>query len=317
MTQPYEFKLTHDHSRWEHSHNFAFGHEQESEQRTLWVLLLASTMTVIEIALGYYFNSIAVFADGWHMSTHAIALGIGFLAYRVARQQAKNQNYTFGTGKVHALGGYTSAVILAFVAVFVAADSIWSLIHPGVIAFNEALIVAFVSLIVNLLSIRLLHVGGDHDHDHGHEHAKGHEHDINLKSAYAHVVVDAMTSVLAILALLGGKFMGWGFLDPIVGLISALIIAQWSYSLIKSAMKMLLDRSAGSEIREKIKTLIESDGDSKIADLHFWNIAPGRAASIISVITHNPVSVDVYKARLKGLDLAHVTVEVNMCERST
>jgi cation diffusion facilitator family transporter len=272
-------------------------------------------MTVVEIALGYYFNSIAVSADGWHMSTHAIALGIGYLAYHVARSYAQNQSYTFGTGKVHALGGYTSAVILAFVALFVAADSIWSLLHPGDIAFNEALIVAFVSLLVNLLSIRLLHIGEGHRHDHGHEHAKGHEHDINLKSAYAHVVVDAMTSVLAILALLGGKFMGWGFLDPVVGLISAAIIAQWSYSLIRSAMKMLLDRSAGNEMREKIKKLIEEDGDSKVADLHFWDIAPGRAAAIVSVVTHDALSVDTYKARLQKLYLAHVTVEVNQCER--
>jgi cation diffusion facilitator family transporter len=315
MTEPFKFKLVHDHSRWEHSHNFAFGHEQESERRTFWVLILATTMTVVEIALGYYFNSIAVSADGWHMSTHAIALGIGYLAYRVARSHAQNQSYTFGTGKVHALGGYTSAVILAFVALFVAADSIWSLLHPGDIAFNEALIVAFVSLLVNLLSIRLLHIGEGHGHDHGHEHAKGHEHDINLKSAYAHVVVDAMTSVLAILALLGGKFMGWGFLDPVVGLISAAIIAQWSYSLIRSAMKMLLDRSAGNEMREKIKKLIEEDGDSKVADLHFWDIAPGRAAAIVSVVTHDALSVDTYKARLQKLHLAHVTVEVNQCER--
>ncbi len=187
--------------------------------------------------------------------------------------------------------------------------------HPGVIAFNEALIVAVVSLIVNLVSIRLLHVGGDHGHDHGHDHAKGHEHDVNLKSAYAHVIVDAMTSMLAILALLGGKFMGWGFLDPLVGLIGALIIAQWAYSLIQSSMKMLLDRSVGNDMREKIKTMIEGDGGSKIADLHFWDIAPGRAAAIVSVDTHDAVTVDAYKARLKNLDLAHVTVEVNNCER--
>ena len=311
----YTFKLAHDNSRWEHSHDFAFGHEQESERRTLWVLILASTMTIIEIALGYYFNSIAVFADGWHMSTHATALGIGYLAYRVARQQAKNQSFTFGTGKVHALGGYSSALILAFVALFVAGDSIWSLLHPGIIAFDEALIVAVVSLIVNLVSIRLLHVGGDHGHDHGHDHAKGHEHEVNLKSAYAHVIVDAMTSVLAILALLGGKFLGWGFLDPLVGLVGAFIIAQWAYSLIRSSMQMLLDRSVGNEMREKIKTMIESDGDSKIADLHFWDIAPGRAAAIVSVVTHDAVTVDAYKTRLKDLDLAHVTVEVNNCER--
>ena len=311
----FNFKLAHDNSRWEHSHDFAFGHEQESERRTLWVLLLCATMTVVEITLGYYFNSIAVFADGWHMSTHAIALGIGFVAYRVARQQAKNQSYAFGTGKVHALGGYSSALILGFVALFVAGDSIWSLLHPGVIAFNEALIVAVVSLLVNLVSIRLLHMGEGHDHDHGHEHAKGHEHDVNLKSAYAHVVVDAMTSVLAILALLGGKFMGWGFLDPLVGLVGAFIIAQWAYSLIQSSMKMLLDRSAGQEMREEIKALIEGDGDSKIADLHFWDIAPGRTAAIVSVVTHETTSVDAYKARLKKLDLAHVTIEVNTCER--
>ena len=311
MTEPYKFKLAHDHARWKHSHNYAFGHEVESERRTFWVMLLTAAMTIIEIGAGWFYHSIAVFADGWHMSTHALALGIGYFAYRYARLHAKNSAYTFGTGKIHALGSYSSALILAFVALFVFGQSIWGFISPEVISYNEAIPVAFVALCVNLLSIKLLHVGGEHNHEDGH----GHEHDHNMKAAFAHVVVDAMTSVLAIIALLAGKYWHWTWLDPLVGIIGAIIIAQWALALLKNAMQMLLDRQPANNLLQEIQTKIESDGDSQISDLHLWNIAPGRLAAIVSVVSHQQRQADEYKLRLRGLGLAHVTVELNHCVR--
>lgn len=311
MTQPYKFKLAHDHTRYQHSHNFAFGHEVESERRTFWVMLLTAAMTIIEIGAGWYYHSIAVFADGWHMSTHALALGICYFAYRYARLHAKNNAYTFGTGKIHALGSYSSALILAFVALFVFGQSISGFISPEIISYNQAIPVAFVALCVNLLSIKLLHVGGEHSHEDGH----GHEHDHNMKAAFAHVVVDAMTSVLAIIALLAGKYWHWIWMDPLVGIIGAIIIAQWAWALLKNAMQMLLDRQPANNLLQEIQTKIESDGDSQISDLHLWNIAPGRLAAIVSVVAHENRQADEYKLRLKGLGLAHITVELNHCTR--
>ncbi len=311
MTQPFEFKLAHDHNRWKHSHNFAFGHEVESERRTFWVMLLTAAMTIIEIGAGWFYHSIAVFADGWHMSTHAAALGIGYFAYRYARLHAKNNNYTFGTGKIHALGSYSSALILAFVALFVFGQSVWGFFNPEVIAYNEAIPVAVVALCVNLLSIKLLHVGHGHDDHDGH----GHKHDHNMKAAFAHVVVDAITSVLAIIALVAGKYWHWTWMDPLVGIIGAVIIAQWAYALLKNAMQMLLDRQPANTLMADIKSKIESDGDSQIADLHLWQVAPGRSAAIISVVSHEQRQPDDYKLRLSGLGLAHITVELNTCQR--
>ena len=311
MTEPFKFKLAHDHARWKHSHNYAFGHEVESERRTFWVMLLTAAMTVIEISAGWFYNSIALFADGWHMSTHAAALGIGYFAYRYARVHSKNNDYTFGTGKVHALGSYSSALILAFVALFVFAGSMRGLFGAEQVSYNQAIPVAFIGLCVNLLSIRLLHVGGGHSHDDGH----GHEHDHNMKAAYAHVVVDAMTSVLAILALLAGKYLHWTIMDPLVGIIGAIIIAQWAFALIKTALQMLLDRQPSQKLMADIRNKIESDGDSQISDLHLWNVAPGRLAAIVSVVTHEQRQADEYKLRLRDLGLSHVTVELNHCVR--
>jgi cation diffusion facilitator family transporter len=311
MSTDFEFKLEHNHSQWKHSHNFAFGHEAESERRTFWVMLLTAVMTVAEITSGWLFKSIALFADGWHMSTHALALGIGYFAYRYARVHARNHDFTFGTGKVHALGSYSSALLLAFVALFVLVDSIWAFFGAEQISYNQALPVAFVGLIVNLLSIRLLHVGSGHSHGDGH----GHEHDHNLKAAYAHVVVDAMTSVLAILALLTGKYLHWWFMDPLVGIIGAIIIAQWSFALIKNALQMLLDRQPSGLLLKEIDERVVSDGDSQIADLHLWHVAPGRLAAIVSIVTHEQRQVEEYKGRLGSLGLSHVTIELNHCSR--
>jgi cation diffusion facilitator family transporter len=311
MSSEIEFKLQHSHSQWKHSHNFAFGHETESERRTFWVMVLTALMTVAEISAGWFYKSIALFADGWHMSTHAVALGIGYFAYRYARVHAKDHDYTFGTGKVHALGSYSSALILACVALFVFFDSIWAFFLAEAISYSQALPVAFVGLVVNLLSIRLLHVGQGHSHGDGH----GHEHDHNLKAAYAHVVVDAMTSVLAILALLAGKYLHWYFMDPLVGVIGAVIIAQWSFALIKSALKLLLDKQPSSALLKEINDKIISDGDSQIADLHLWHVAPGRLAAIVSVVTHEQRPVEEYRGRLSSLGLSHLTIELNNCPR--
>jgi cation diffusion facilitator family transporter len=307
----FEFKLAPDHQRHQHSHNFAYGHEAESERRTFWVMLLTGVMTLVEIAAGWMYNSIALLADGWHMSTHALALGIGYFAYRYARLHASNDDYTFGTGKIHALGSYSSALILAFVALFVLIDSGRALFGAEAISYDQAIPVAFIGLIVNLLSIKLLHVGGDHGHGDGH----GHEHDHNMKAAYAHVVVDAMTSVLAILALLAGKYLHWTLMDPLVGIIGSIIIAQWAYALLRNAMQMLLDRQPDKELVQNIKSKIESDGDSSISDLHVWQVAPGRNAAIVSILNHKNVSVDDYRMRLAVYNLAHLSIEVNTCER--
>ncbi len=311
MPTNFEYKLEHNHSQWQHSHNFAFGHEVESERRTFWVMVLTAVMMVAEITSGWLFNSIALFADGWHMSTHALALGIGYFAYRYARVHAANRDYTFGTGKVHALGSYSSALLLGFVALFVLVDSIWAFFGAEQVSYDQALPVAFVGLVVNLLSIRLLHVGGGHSHDDGH----GHEHDHNLKAAYAHVVVDALTSVLAILALLGGKFLNWWFLDPLVGIIGAVIIAQWALALIRNAVEMLLDRQPSHSLLKEINEKVTSDGDSQIADLHLWHIAPGRLAAIVSIVTHEERRVEEYKGRFQNLGLSHITIELNYCSR--
>ena len=309
MTQPYKFKLAHDHKRYKHTHNYAFGHEVESERRTFWVMLLTAAMTIIEIAAGWLYHSVALFADGWHMSTHALAIGIGLFAYRYARLQAKNPAYSFGTGKVHALGSYSSALILAFVAIFVFAESVRSLFGAEAISYDQAIPVAFVGLVVNLLSIKLLHVGHDHSESDGH----GHEHDHNMKAAYAHVIVDAMTSLLAILALLGGKYLHWTILDPLVGIIGAAIIAQWAWGLLKTAMQMLLDRQPSQELLENIKQRIEKDGESEVTDLHLWQVAPGRTAAIVSIVTHGKQQTAEYKSRIQDLGLAHVTVELHHC----
>jgi cation diffusion facilitator family transporter len=309
---------THNHSRWEHSHEYTYGHERENERRTMIVMLLTAVMMVIEITCGWLFNSMALLADGWHMSTHAAALGIGYFAYRYARIHAKNPDYSFGTGKVHALGSYSSAFLLAFVAFFVFGDSLWTLINPQPIQYNEALMVAVIGLVVNVVSIKLLHVGNhEHDDEHSHSHSHGHEHDHNLKAAYAHVIVDAMTSIFAIVALLAGKYFHWLWVDPLVGIVGAVIIAQWSYNLIRTSVGALLDRQPSEDITNQIKNSIQSDGDSQIVDLHVWEVAPGRLSAIVSVVSHEPRTVEEYRERLSSLGLAHLTVEFNQCNEKS
>jgi cation diffusion facilitator family transporter len=310
----------------EHDHSYFSGHEQEHERRTWIVVGITATMMVAEIICGVAFHSMALLADGWHMSTHAGALGIAGFAYLFARRQAGNPRFTFGTGKVGALGGYTSAVILAVIAFLVAAESLERLFHPVAINFNEAILVASLGLAVNLFSAWLLRDDHHHDHDHHHghdhddhhddHHEHAHHHDPNLRAAYLHVLADAFTSLLAIAALSLGKYRGWVQLDPLVGIVGSLVIANWAAGLLRLSSALLLDNSPDETLQQAIRKTVEADADNQVTDLHLWHVAPGKLSAIISLITDDPRPPAHYKALLKDFgQIVHVTVEVNRCEQ--
>jgi cation diffusion facilitator family transporter len=297
--------------KWQHGHRFNIedGHGERNTRR---VILLTLSMMVIEITAGYIFGSMALLADGWHMGTHAVALGITAFAYYYARKHSDNTNYSFGTGKVGVLGGFGSAVVLAIIALFMGVESIQRLISPVTIRFNEAIAVAVVGLAVNLISAYLLKE--KHHHSHGHESNHPH-HDHNLRAAYLHVIADALTSVLAIVALLTGKAFGWVWMDPIMGIVGALIITKWSYGLLVDTGRILLDRDVNQEVVEEIKSKIESDSDNRVTDIHVWRVGSQHLSAILSIVTHYPKSPDHYKELLSDYDeIVHVTVEVNACE---
>ena len=304
-------------SPWQHAHSYQTGIEAAAERRTRIVVILTALMMVAEIAAGSIFNSMALLADGWHMSTHAGALGIAAFAYWFARRHADDQRFTFGTGKVGVLGGFTSAIILCVVALLMTWESAARLKTAQTIAFNEALGVAMVGLAVNVVSAVILggtgH-GGHHDHnDHGHDHGHGH-HDQNLRAAYIHVVADAFTSVLAIAALLLGKYRGWWWMDPVMGFVGAAVILNWSWSLLKKTGSVLLDHCDDRDLREEVRAAIENDTDNRLSDLHLWQIGPGHWGAILAIVTHSPHDPDYYKALLSKVhELRHVTVEVQPC----
>ena len=305
----------------QHSHNFLGEGHGRNERRTWIVVALTAGMMAVEILAGMAFGSMALLADGIHMATHAGALTIAGLAYWFARRHVRNERFTFGTGKVGDLAGFSSAMILAMVAVLVTVDAISHLMHPVKIAYTEAILVASVGLMVNVVSAWLLkddhhHDGHDHAHDHDHEeegHGHHQHHDHNLRSAYVHVLADALTSVFAIAALLTARYFGWAWIDPVVGMVGALVVANWAYGLMRDTGLVLLDGSAGGEVRSGIRKILETNTD-RIADLHVWRVGPGRHAAIISLVTHTPHDPMYYKARLASLPtLAHVTVEVTPC----
>lgn len=309
-------------SRWSHSHDF----EQDasgSERRTRIVIAITLVMMVAEIAAGTVFQSMALLADGWHMGTHAAAFFITALAYWFRRRHASDPLFSFGTGKIGVLGGFASAVILGVVALIMASESLLRAFSPVEIAFNEALGVAVLGLAVNLVCARLLHEGGaghdhtHHGHSHGHHHGHGHSHDrdLNRRAAFLHVLADALTSVTAILALLGGKYLGWLWLDPVMGLAGSVMVAIWAVGLLRDTGGILLDRTpADSDLRGEIRKSIEADGFSRIVDLHVWCLAPERFAAIISVVSSGPKAPEAYKERLREHEeLVHVTVEVIPC----
>jgi len=297
---------THTLENWKHGHDFAVIHEH-GERRTEQVLFLTLITMVIEITAGVIWGSMALLADGWHMSTHAVAFMITIFAYRYARKHAKDIRFTFGTGKISILGGFASAISLAVVALMMAIESIQRLIYPQVIHFNEAIGVAILGLIVNLISALLLQ-----SHSHSHEH--NHHNDHNLKAAYLHVLADALTSVLAIIALVSGKFMGWNWLDPMMGIIGAVVITRWSYGLLRETGPTLLDQNFDEKLVAKIKERIESDSDNRVSDLHIWKVSPNHYAVIIALVTHFPKPVDYYKKFLIDfVDFKHITIEVHHC----
>ena len=298
--------------KWKHHHryNIEDGHGERNTRR---VIMLTLSMMVIEITAGYLFGSMALLADGWHMGTHAVALGITAFAYYYARRHSDNPNYSFGTGKVGVLGGFTSAVVLAVIALLIGVESIQRLFSPHPIRFNEAIAVAFVGLVVNVISAFLLQEKHHQHHDHGHDHGHGKKYrDHNLRAAYFHVLADALTSLLAIIALFTGKAFGWIWMDPIMGIVGALIISRWSYGLLVDTGKVLLDRDVNPEAVEEIRAIIESDSDSRVSDLHVWRVGSHHLSAIVSIVTHYPKSPDHYKKLLADYDeIAHVTVEVN------
>lgn len=304
---------THTLEAWQHQHRF-HNENRSAERNTLRVIWLTLAMMIVEIIAGWRFGSMALLADGWHMGTHFFALGIAAFAYYYARKHADNPDYSFGTGKVDVLGGFTSAVVLALVALLMAAESLQRLFVPESIRFDEALLVAVIGLVVNLVSAFLLH-GSSHSHagcDGGHHH---HHHDHNLKAAYLHVLADALTSVLAIVALLAGRQIGWVWLDPVMGVIGALVISRWAYGLLRDTSRILLDRDGCRETTAKIYSILEAEADNRIADFHLWKLGSNKMATIISIVTHHQKPLGHYKSLLKELNnLDHVTIEVYLAE---
>ncbi len=293
-----------------HRHNF--NHDTLSEERKTWTVIILTSLTmVVEIIAGYVFGSMALLADGWHMSTHTAALSITVFAYRYARQHIDDPKFTFGTGKVSVLGGFASAIALAVVALVMAVESIERILSPVRIQFDQAILVAFIGLFVNVISAFVLSFGTHHNHSHG----TGDDHrytDYSLKAAYLHVIADAMTSLFAIAALLTGKFMGWIWLDPIMGIVGAGLITRWSYTLMRDTSKVLLDCSADSQTIESIRRTIESEPETNVSDLHLWQLGEGHFGVIASVVTSRSKPPEYYKKLLKNYKyLSHVTIEVN------
>lgn len=294
---------------WQHTHTFGTDEHRAGERRTRWVIALTFTMMVVEIVAGLAFGSMALLADGFHMATHAAALGIAAFAYAYARRRANDRKYTFGTGKVGALGGFGSAVSLAVVALFVLGESVSRLASPVRIHFDQAIAVAVIGLVVNLVSAFLLREDEGHSHEHGHHH-----HDHNLRGAYLHVLADALTSVLAIGALTAGKFLGWAWMDAITGMLGSIVIAKWSFGLLKDTSAVLLDAEVPEKYRVAIQQALEENVDDRVADLHLWRVGPQHMAAIVSIVTHEPREPRHYKELLGRFhDLAHVTIEVNRC----
>ena len=296
--------------------------------------MTAVTM-IVEVAAGIAFGSMALLADGLHMASHATALSLAVLAYVYCRRKAGDPRFAFGTGKVNSLGGYTSALLLAGFALYMAVEGVTRLMAPVPIAFDGAIIVAVVGLIVNGISVVILdvrhqapdHGAGERDHGadrHGHHHAQGHGHgtgyhhgghhsDHNLRGAYLHVLADALTSLLAIVALLAGKYLGMIWMDPAMGIVGAVLVSRWAWGLLRDSSSTLLDRQAPDTVLDAIRRSVESLGDSRVADLHVWSIGPGLFAAEVAVVSHEPEEPSAYKELLAEAGLVHVTVEVHRC----
>ncbi len=296
-----------------HNHVFLGAAHDENAKRTLWVVALTVVMMVGEIAAGYITGSMALLADGFHMATHAGALGIAAAAYSYAKRHASSARYSFGTGKVGDLGGFASALILGLVALAIGVESVMRLLQPTDVQFGTATLIAVVGLLVNIASALLLGHGHSHGHDHEHnDHDHHHAHnstDNNLKSAYVHVIADALTSVLAIIALLAGRYLGWVWLDPVMGIVGAIVIARWAWTLIGVTSAVLLDQT-DEHVAQEIRERVEQPGDVTITDLHVWRVGPEAHAAIVSVLGHATASAESIRERLKPVhEVSHLTVE--------
>lgn len=304
---------------WKHSHDYAVD-SSSAERRTRIVMAITATMMLVEIAAGMVYGSMALLADGWHMSTHVAAFFIAAMAYHFSRKHAKDVRYSFGTGKMGVLGGFASAVVLAVIALLMAGESVHRLFAPQPIHFNQAIGVAVIGLAVNLVCAWLLKGEPHHHHGHAHGHEHDHHHgahDLNLHAAYIHVLADALTSVTAIVALTAGKFLGWSWLDPVMGIVGSVIVSVWAYGLVRDTSGILLDRTPdSSDLPDKIRRAVESDGDSFIADLHVWQVSAGRFATIVCIVAIDPKPVETYRGMFREhKELVHVTVEVQRCHK--
>jgi cation diffusion facilitator family transporter len=319
-------------AQWQHTHIFGQDKIRSGERRTLIVIIITSMMMVAEIVSGLLFGSMALFADGIHMGSHMIGLGISFLAYIYARKHAHDQLFSFGTGKVNALAGFSSAIFLVFIALFMAYESVNRFIHPVSIEYNQAILVAFIGLMVNGASMLILgdnaHAHTDHDHhDHAHanadnpdHHSQTHTHahakgtDQNLKAAYLHVFTDALTSILAIIALFGAKFFQFNWMDPFMGVVGAFLVINWSVGLIRATSRVLLDHQIHLQTQQKIIRALEGYKDTRVSDLHIWSIGPGIYSSVVSIVTKAPESPDIYKALIpEDAGVVHTTIEIHLC----
>ena len=305
---------THSLDRWHHAHVFLGEKHDHHERRTWFVVALTAATMVAEITGGTLFGSMAVVADGVHMSTHVAALAIAALAYRFARRHAADARFSFGTGKLGELAAFASALILLLIALLIAYESITRFFNPIAIKYDEAIAVACIGLAVNLASAWLL---SDEDHHHhGHAHDDGdhhHSRDHNIRAAYIHVLADAVTSVLAIGGLLMGRFYGLVWMDALVGMVGAGVIISWGLGLIRSSGAVLLDVVPSDGLADRVRARLEV-GDDRVADLHLWQLGPGHAGVIASVVTEHPQPPQAYKARLAGIaGLSHVTIEVHPC----
>lgn len=321
---------THDLSAWQHSHRFDTDSHQAERSTRLVMWITAATM-LVEIGAGWWFNSMALLADGWHMSSHAFALGLSAFAYAAVRRYAADPRFAFGTWKIEVLAGFASALLLLGIAALMVIGSLQRLWSPEPIHYREAIAIAVLGLLVNLVCARLLggahHAHDDHDghghghghgHSHGHDHAHGHGKDLNLQSAYLHVLADAATSVLAIAALVGGWLYGWAWLDPVMGIVGAVLVAAWAKSLLLQTGRVLLDREMDHPVVDEIREGVEqglADSHTRVADLHVWRVGRNAYACALSVVTHSPtLGADEVRAQFSmHEEIVHSTVEVQRC----
>jgi cation diffusion facilitator family transporter len=309
----------HNHGIWTHGHVFlGHGHDR-AESRARLAAIITAVFMLVEIGAGLLYRSMALLADGVHMATHVGALGLAAGAYWLARRHAANARFSFGSGKFGDLAAFASAIVLGLTGLAVAVESVSRLIHPANVAYGDALLIAVIGLCVNLVSAFILKDAHQHDHSHDH-HAHHHGgHDNNMRAAYVHVLADAATSVLAIIALASGYYFGLAFLDPVAALMGAFVIASWAYGLIKDSAMVLLDADADPNLSGAIKSTLEQDLGTRVADLHLWRLGPGHHGLIVSLVSPDPTTAEQIKASLRQHypGLSHVTVEVAVCADCT